>query len=271
MLNIMSIDLEDYFCDLPFSTWDKYQSRIIQTTDPIIDLFEKYHIKATFFTVGYIAEKFPVLIKKIHDHGHEIASHSYHHYDLRKITKEEFEKDLLKSLETIESITGERPLGFRAPYFSVNKKNPWVFDVLRKYLKYDSSVFSVKTPLYGMPDAPRTIYHPSIDDVTKKDDSEKFIEIPPLTYRILSKNIPMAGGFHFRFFPYFLVKKGLAKFNQQNQPAMFYMHPKDLDTDMPKISQYAWYYYSGKKNINDKFKKLLKDFKFTSIKDYLKL
>jgi polysaccharide deacetylase family protein (PEP-CTERM system associated) len=267
----MSIDLEDYFCDLPFSTWDKYESRIIQTTEPIIDLFEKYDVKATFFTVGYIAEKFPALIKKIHDHGHEIASHSYHHYDLRKITKEEFEKDLVKSIKSIESITGEKVFGFRAPYFSVNKQNLWVFDVLRKYLKYDSSVFPVQTPLYGMPDAHRTIYHPAIDDVTKEDESEKFIEIPPLTYRILSKNIPMAGGFYFRFFPYFLVKKALRKFNQQNHPAMFYMHPKDLDQHMPKISEYAWHYYFGKKNINSKFKKLLNDFKFTSVRNYLKL
>jgi polysaccharide deacetylase family protein (PEP-CTERM system associated) len=267
----MSIDLEDYFCDLPFSTWDKYESRIIKTTDPLIDLFEENKVKATFFTVGHIAARFPELIKKIYDHGHEIASHSYHHYDLRKITRDEFEKDLVKSIQSIESVTGEKILGFRAPYFSVDKTNLWVFEVLRKYLKYDSSVFPTKTPLYGIPSAPRTIYHPDINDITKGNDSEKFIEIPPLTYRLLSKNIPMAGGFHFRFFPYFLVKKSIKKFNQKNFPAMFYMHPKDLDKNMPKISQYAWHYYYGKKNIDDKFKKLLNDFRFTSVKDFLKL
>jgi hypothetical protein len=143
--------------------------------------------------------------------------------------------------------------------------------VLRKYLKYDSSVFPVKTPLYGIPLAPRTVYHPDVDDVTKENDSEKFIEIPLLTYRFLSKNIPMAGGFHFRFFPYFLVRRSIKKFNQKNFPAMFYMHPKDLDQNMPKISEYAWHYYFGKKNINSKFEKLLKDFKFTSVRNYLKL
>ena len=151
----MSIDLEDYFCDLPYAEWSKYESRIEETTNLLLDLFDKHKVKATFFTLGYIAEKFPDLIKKIHESDHEIACHSYYHKDLRKITAEEFEKDLTKSISVLEKISGEKILGFRAPFFSIDHNNFWVFDILRKYLKYDSSVFPVKTSLYGLRGAGR--------------------------------------------------------------------------------------------------------------------
>ena len=270
--NVMSVDLEDYFCDLPFSMWEKYQSRIIDSTNVLLDTFEKHNVNATFFTLGYIAEKFPDLIKKIHDKGHEIASHSYSHPDLRKISKDDFEKDFLKSLHIIEKITGEKVLGFRAPYFSVDKSNFWVFDILRKYIKYDSSVFPVKTPLYGLSGAPREVYHPSMEDITREDSSESFISFPLLIYRVLSCcNLPVAGGFYFRFLPYFLIKKGLNKFSKNKKPAMFYIHPKDLDKNMPKVETYSWHYYYGKRNILQKFQTLLKEFKFTTAKEVLKI
>jgi len=269
MKNIMSVDLEDYFCDLPFSEWSRYESRIIETTNVLLELFDKHKVKATFFVVGYIAEKFPNLIKEIYEKGHEIASHSYSHPDLRKISKDEFERDLLKSLQISERITGEKVLGFRAPLFSINHNNFWVYDILRKNLKYDSSIFPVKSSLYGFPNAPREIYHPSLDDVTKKDDSQTFVEIPPSTYRIFKFNIPIAGGFYFRFFPYFFLKRGFAKNIKNNIPVMFYIHPKDLDIHMPKIDSYSWHFYYGKRNIVQKFEKLLKEFQFTTAREVL--
>lgn len=270
--NIMSVDLEDYFCDLPFSEWEKYASRVEQTTNLLLDIFEKYKVKATFFTLGYIADKFPNLIKHIHDSGHEIGTHSYSHIDLRKSTKEEFKRDFLKSIQSIEKVTGEKVVGFRAPFFSIDMSNFWVFDILRQYLKYDSSIFPVKTPLYGLPNAPREIYHPAVNDVTKKDDNQGFFEIPPLTYEIVpSITIPAAGGFHFRFLPYFITRKAILQHNKNNKSAMFYIHPKDLDCDMPKISQYKWHYYYGKKNIVKKFEKLLLEFKFTTAREVVGL
>ena len=270
--NIMSVDLEDYFCDLPFSAWPKYESRLLQTTQTLLDLFEKHEVKATFFVLGYLAEKFPELIKNIYDKGHEIGSHSYSHPDLRTITKEQFEEDLVKSLKILEKITGEPVLGFRAPYFSVNRSNYWVFDVLRKYVKYDSSIFPVKTKLYGVPEAPREIYHPSQSDFTKIDQSQSFLELPPSTYHILKNfNLPIAGGFFFRFFPYFFLKRGFEKLKKQKRPIIFYIHPKDLDPDMPKIEEYNWHSYYGKKNVVKKFEGLLSDFKFTTAKKVLEL
>jgi peptidoglycan-N-acetylglucosamine deacetylase len=269
--NIMSVDLEDYFCDLPINQWSNYKSRLEKTTNPILDLFEENNVKATFFVVGYFAEKFPKLIKKIHDRGHEISTHTFSHIDLRKYNKLEIELDLKKSISVLESLTGEKVLGFRAPFFSIDQNNTWVMEILKKYFVYDSSLFPVKTPLYGLPCAQREIYHPSSSDLTKNDENEKFIEIPPLTFRMLKYNIPMAGGFYFRFFPNFLLKKAIKNFNKNNLPAMFFIHPKDLDPEMPKIKEYGWHYYYGKNNISKKFTDILKNFRFTSAKDFLKL
>ena len=272
MQNLMSIDFEDYFCDLPFSEWGKYQNRVEKTTPILLDLFEKFNVKATFFVVGYIAEKFPKIISDIQEKGHEIASHSYSHIDLRKVSKNEAEKDLDKSFEIIENITGEKPLGFRAPFFSIDHSNTWIFEFLRKKIKYDSSIFPVKSPLYGIPEAPRTMYYPSEENFLKDTNNQGLLEIPPVTYRVFSAyNLPTAGGFYFRALPYFLISKGIKNFNKKNIPAMLYFHPKDLDKNIPKIKEYSWHYYYGKRNIVEKFQKLLKEFKFTSVKEYLRL
>jgi len=270
MKNILSVDFEDYFCDLPFATWNGYENRVVETTPILLELFSKYNVKSTFFIVGYFAEKFPKLINEIQEHGHEIASHSFSHIDLRKTPKIEAEKDIAKSFDVLENVTGEKVLGFRAPFFSIDTKNSWIFSFLRKHLKYDSSIFPIKSPSYGIPNAPREIYHPSQENFLENDENEEFIEIPLLANRILScYNLPVAGGFYFRALPYFLISQGIKKFNHNNRPAMLYFHPKDLDKNMPKIKEYSWHYYYGKRNIITKFTKLLNDFEFTSARDFL--
>jgi polysaccharide deacetylase family protein (PEP-CTERM system associated) len=270
--NIMSVDLEDFFCDLPFESWSKYESRVLKNTNKILDLFEKYQIKATFFTLGYIAEKFPDLIKKIDDKGHEIASHSYSHLDIRKTTEKDFENDIVKSIKILEEIIGKKVLGFRAPYFSIDKKSFWAMKILSKYFKYDSSIFPVKTPLYGIRNAPRNIYKPNLTNPSIEDIESELIEIPLATDRIpIIGNIPIAGGFHLRFLPYFYIKYGLNKINNSNNSFIFYIHPKDLDPEMPKINEYAWHYYYNLSGATKKFEKILKDFEFCSVKDFLKL
>jgi len=259
--NMISIDLEDYYCDLPFKDWKKYESRVIPTTNTILDLFNKYKISATFFTVGYIAEKHPELIEKIVSNGHEIASHSFLHPDLRKISKEEFSEDLNASITTLSKISGDKILGFRAPYFSINKDNFWVFDILRKHLKYDSSIFPVKTSLYGIPEAPFHTYRMSENNPLINDEKSSFIEIPPATLSLsLLGRLPIAGGFHLRFLPFSLIKLGINKLNKQNFQAMCYLHPKDIDPGFPKIPEYKWYFYWGLKNGLKKFESLLKKF-----------
>ena len=270
--NIMSVDLEDYYCDLKFEKWNLYEDRVIENTNKILDLFEKFNVKATFFTLGYIAEKFPELVKEIDHRGHEIASHGYSHQDIRKISKEQFEMDLKKSLDILEKITGKKVLGFRAPYFSIDKKSFWAMEILSKYFKYDSSIFPVKTPLYGVPNAPRTIYKLNISNPEIKDDKSKLVELPLATHRIpMVGNIPIAGGFHLRFLPYQYIRYGLNRINKENNSFVFYIHPKDLDPKMPKIKEYAWHYYYNLKGALNKFERVVDDFKFITAREYLKL
>jgi len=272
MKNIMSVDLEDFFCDLPFNRWANYESRVVKNTEKILDLFDKYKIKATFFTLGYIAEKFPDLIREINDKNHEISSHGYSHYDIRKISKNEFENDIKKSLQILEKITNKKILGFRAPYFSIDKKSFWAMEILSKYFKYDSSIFPVKTPLYGIKNAPRNIYKPNISNPELEDSKSDLIEIPLATHKIpIIGNIPIAGGFHLRFLPYFYIKYGLKKINKNNNSFIFYIHPKDLDPEMPKISEYAWHYYYNLKGATKKFENILKDFEFCTAQDFLEI
>jgi len=270
--NIMTVDLEDYFCDLAFERWGSFESRICKTTKPILELFRKYNVKATFFTLGYIAEKFPGLIEEIKKDGHEIASHSYSHLDIRQSTKEQFEDDLVNSINILEKISGEKVKGFRAPFFSINKNTIWAIEIIRKYLKYDSSIFPVRTPMYGIPDAPKNIYKPSKSNPLENDNAGEFFEIPPATRHLpIIGTIPIAGGFHLRFLPYFFISSGIKKLNKSGIPAVCYIHPKDLDPGFPKISEYKWYFYYGLNGAFKKFEKLLKDFKFTSIRENIKI
>ena len=268
MMNMMSVDLEDYFCDLPFSTWPNYSSRLVETTEILLNLFEKYNVTATFFTLGYIADTHPELIEKIVSLGHEIASHSYSHPDLRKISLDQLEQDIKKSITSLEKISGERVIGFRAPFFSVSKQNLGLFKILKKYFKYDSSIFPVRTPLYGIPNAPRSPYWFSTETPFENNSNGDLLEIPPATLKIpLFGNIPIAGGFHLRFLPISLINSGIRKLNNKEHPTMCYIHPKDLDRNMPKIDSYGWHYYYGLKNAKKKFESILKNFKFCSVRD----
>ena len=266
----MSIDLEDYYCDLPFSTWNQYESRIIENTQRILDLFEKYNVNATFFTLGYIAERHPELIEKIKSNGHEIASHGYSHTDIRTMNKANFESDLLKSLSILEKITGDKILGFRAPFFSINKENLWVFEILKKHLHYDSSICPVKTPKYGIPGALTHPYFMSEENPLEESEKGTFIELPPVTIKLpIIGGIPTAGGFFLRFLPTQFLKWGIKKMNKKGFPAICYLHPKDLDPGMPRIKEYSWHYYWGLGHALKKFESLLKNFKFSSVQEVM--
>ena len=209
--NIMSVDLEDFYCDLPFSKWDAYEGRVAKITRIILDIFEKYKARATFFVLGYIAEKNPELIEEVKTRGHEIASHGYSHTKVTKMTKQNFELDLLKSLGILRKISGEKILGYRAPFFSINKQNIWAFNIIKKYLSYDSSVFPVK-PHYGLSEAPRYIYRMSDTNPWKEDPNSKFFEIPMTTLRLPGLgNVPVAGRPLFAASPKSLFEVGYQK------------------------------------------------------------
>ena len=269
--NIMSVDLEDNYCDLPFSFWNNYESTLESPTRIILRLFRKYNVLATFFTLGHTAKRHPELIEEIRAEGHELASHGYSHINLKKMGKEGFESDLAKSVRTIEKISGEKVLGFRAPYFSVNRCQPWAFEVMKKYLKYDSSIFPVK-PHYNLGGAPRHIYRISDRDPLEEDCSSNFVEIPMATLHLpLVGNIPIAGGVYLRFLPYRIISLGIRKLNECQLPAMCYIHPEDLNPERQRIPGYSWHYYCGLKGAIKKFEYLLANFTFSSVREVVPL
>jgi polysaccharide deacetylase family protein (PEP-CTERM system associated) len=269
--NMMSVDLEDYYCDLPFSAWSKYESRVVSSTQILLHLFEKYKVEATFFSLGYIAERHPELIEEIKSKGHEISSHGYAHTSVKNMTKESFESDLIKSLAILRKVSGEKILGFRAPFFSINKQCLWAFDIMKRYLLYDSSLFPVKFH-YGLSEAPQRFYRVSDKEPLIEDANGRFIEVPMTTLRLPGiGNLPVAGGIYMRFLPYLLVKIAIQKFNNSGFPAIFYIHPKDLDPATPTVKGYAWHNYWGVTSATRKFEAILKIFKFSSIREVAEL
>ena len=273
MKNILTVDVEDWYMDRDISTWGLYEDRICKSTNKVICLLNESDTRATFFILGYVAERFPELVERIKDEGHEIATHGYSHKPITKQTLSEFEDDLLKSCELLEKITGDEIIGHRGCQFTVMEETSWAIDVLKKKgFKYDSSVFPVKTHLYGVPNAPLYPYRISSNDISKESDVEKqFLEIPLSVYRIpiVRKNIPIAGGFYLRFFPYWFIKHAMKKINSDNKPIICYIHPWELDPEQPKIAELEWYHYYNLNRTEIKFKKILRDFQFTSIREWL--
>ena len=270
--NILTIDVEDWYMDADISMWSSYEDRIVQSTQKILEILDERNTQATFFVVGYVAEHFPELIEDIKDRGHEIATHGYSHTSIKKQTPSEFENDLLKSIRILEDITKDKIRGHRACEFSIDEKTSWAIDILKKNgLKYDSSVFPVKTHLYGVPDAPLYPYHISASNIKVNNPKDDFLEFPLSVYKlpIVHMNIPVAGGFYLRFFPYWFIKHAMKKINKTGQPAIVYAHPWEFDPKQPRTKELEWYHYYNLSNTEKKFKRLLKDFEFTSVREYL--
>jgi polysaccharide deacetylase family protein (PEP-CTERM system associated) len=270
--NILTIDVEDWYMDTDISTWDSYEDRVVQSTKKILNMLDERNTKATFFVVGYVAEQFPELIEDIKNKGYEIGTHGYSHTSITKQTPSEFEKDLLKSIRILEKITKDKIRGHRACEFSIGEKTSWAIDILKKNgLKYDSSVFPVKTYLYGVPDAPLYPYHISSSNIKEDNPENDFLELPSSVYRItiVHKNIPIAGGFYLRIFPYCFIKHAMKKINKAGQPVIFYVHPWEFDAKQPRVKELKWYHYYRLSSTERKFKKLLKDFKFSSIQEWI--
>jgi len=270
--NILTVDVEDWYMDTDISAWDSYEDRVVQSTEKILEILDETNTKATFFVVGYVAEHFPELIEDIKNRGHEIATHGYSHTPIKEQTPYEFEEDLLKSVRVLEKITGDKVMGHRACNFMVMEETEWVIEILKKNeLKYDSSVFPVKTHLYSAPNAPLYPYHTSSSNIKIDNPEHDFLEFPLSVYRVpaVHKNIPVAGGFYLRFFPYWFIKHAMKKISKMGQPVIFYIHPWEFDQEQPRIKELEWYHYYRLNTTEGKFKKLLIDFKFTSVRSWL--
>ncbi|MGI0116727.1 XrtA system polysaccharide deacetylase [Zooshikella sp. RANM57] len=262
--NAMSVDVEDYFQVAAFENnikpedWDSLPVRVEHNTQRILALFAEYNIKATFFTLGWVAERYPGLVKDIVAQGHELASHGYGHQRATTQTPETFKADICRAKHLLEDISGVEIKGYRAPSYSIDRSNPWAHDeLLAAGHSYSSSVYPVKHDLYGVPDAPRFPYH----------CENGLLEIPITTVRIRNKNIPFGGGGYFRFFPYWISKWGINRVNQQDKaPAIFYFHPWEIDPDQPRQEGISFKsrfrHYLNLETMEKRLRSLIQDFKW---------
>ena len=274
MNNAISIDVEDWFCVHNLSQvigkqdWDKCELRVYESTRRILKLLDKHQTRATFFVLGWVAETLPELIREIEGAGHEIAVHGHNHLLLTEITPKEFEDDLVKALQALSDCGIKRaPLGFRAPSFTVvERTREWALKILEKYnFRYDSSVFPIGShPDYGVVDAPLSPY--------KITDS--LYEFPMSCLEMWGRRLPFSGGGYFRIFPYAYTRFCMKKCNAQGRPAVFYLHPWELDPEQPKIklplSKKIRHYYNLDKT-EKRLDTLLTDFRFTTIREVLSL
>ena len=232
--NAMTIDVEDYFQVSAFESsidraqWERLPWRVERNTNRILDLFDEAGVKATFFTLGWVAERFPNLVKRIVAEGHELASHGYSHVRVTQQQPGEFRADVDKTKKLLEDVGGVAVQGYRAASYSIGAGNLWALDELRLAgYGYSSSIYPVRHDLYGMPEASRFAFRPRGDD--------GILEIPITTIRIGNKNLPCGGGGFFRLYPYAVSRWALRKVNQaEGQPGMFYFHPWEIDPDQPR-------------------------------------
>lgn len=270
MKNIITIDLEDwYHCNLgDNNVLNKKESTVEKNTNELLRLLKKYNAKATFFTLGTIGEEHPALIKKIDKEGHEIASHGYGHELVYKLSQEEFKKDITKAKKILEDIIDKDVIGYRAPSWSITKDNLWALEELESAgFKYSSSIFPIKTFLYGIPDAPKSPNHPTVDN--KKLN---IYEFPPGVANFFVKKLGFSGGAFFRMLPFFVIKNIIKRRNKKGIPVICYLHPWEIDENPPKLDLKGIdkiIHYYGIKGCKKKFEKLLKTFEFTTAQDYL--
>jgi len=237
--NAMTVDVEDYFQVQAFAhcidrkDWDGFPRRVDLNTNRILDQFSAAGVKATFFTLGWVAERFPGLIRRIVEEGHELASHGWDHTRVDTQAPEIFRADIRRTRALLEDVGGVKVTGYRAATFSIGARTLWAFPILRQegYV-YSSSINPIRHDLYGMPDAPRVPFWPDADGV---------LEIPMTTVRMLGRNWPCSGGGYFRLLPTMLYRAGLRRVNgKDRQPGIFYFHPWEIDAEQPRIANAGW-------------------------------
>lgn len=278
MINALSFDVEDWF-QIVYKRMvgeEIHPSRIVNVNVlRILNILAEYQVKATFFIVGAVAEAYPKLIKEIHKQEHEIALHSYTHQTLFQHTPDSFRADLQQSLSVLEAITGEKPLGFRAPAFSITEETLWALDILKEEgIEYDSSVFPIKHRRYGIPTAPRFPYR------IETSSGNGITEFPLSTYCLAGKRFPFCGGGYMRLLPCFVVETAIQKLNAAGNPVILYFHPYEFSKEEASIAtrdfrtnlKFRLYKASqnfGRTRSERKLRTLLTNFEFSTAKDVL--
>jgi polysaccharide deacetylase family protein (PEP-CTERM system associated) len=230
----MTIDVEDYFqvsafaLHIPRESWPSLSSRVESNIDRILALLDEAGVKGTFFTLGWIAERYPTMVRRMVENGHELASHGYSHLRATDQNADEFLDDVTRSKSLLEDIGGQKVQGYRAPSFSIGSDNLWALDLLLQAgYRYSSSIYPIRHDHYGMPDAPRFAHYPRGEN--------GLLELPVTTVRLLQRNLPAGGGGYFRFWPYTVSRWFLQRVNEEDmKPGIFYFHPWELDPGQPR-------------------------------------
>ena len=270
MCNAMSVDVEDYFQVSAFekqiekSNWNNIPCRVEENIERILALFEKKEIKATFFTLGWVAERYPSMVKKIVENGHELASHGWEHIRVTQQEQDEFRQDITRTKHFLEDLSGKQIKGYRAASYSICSENLWALDCLADadYL-YSSSIVPIKHDLYGIPDAPRFSFSSA---------EGRLLEIPISTINVAGRNINCGGGGWFRLFPYSFSRWAINNVNvKDQQPCIFYFHPWEVDPEQPRVESASrkskFRHYLNLHKMHDRLANLLDDFHWGRVDD----
>ncbi len=269
MLNAMTIDVEDYFHVSAFAdivspdTWPSLESRVCRNTDRLLEILGEADVSATFFVLGWVAERYPALVRRIHAAGHELASHSYDHGLVYQKTPESFAADLRLAKRAIEDASGVAVNGYRAPSYSVVNRSLWALDVLvDEGYAWDSSIYPIRHDRYGIAAWTRHIHK-----IERPGGS--LWELPGSTVRHFGTNLPMGGGGYFRLLPYRWTSMGITRLNErEGQPAIFYLHPWEVDPEQPRLNASALSRFRHYRNLDQterRLRRLLSDFEFGTI------
>jgi polysaccharide deacetylase family protein (PEP-CTERM system associated) len=269
VVNAMSVDVEDYFHVnafdgvVPRGRWESLESRVCRNTDRLLALFEARGVSATFFVLGWVAERFPSLVSSIARQGHEIASHGYAHRLIYQQTPQVFRDDVRRAKDLLETAAGVKVDGFRAPSYSVTARTLWALDVLiEEGYAYDASIFPIRHDRYGIPASPR---HPYV----LRRAGGSLVEAPASTVRYGGLNLPVAGGGYFRILPYAWTRWGIRRINtHEGRPAIFYLHPWEIDPSQPRIRAgfvSRFRHYRNLEKTEPRLRRLLRDFRFSTV------
>lgn len=269
VINAMSIDVEDYFHVsvfdgiVPRHDWARMESRVVANTTRILDLFDEFKVRSTFFVLGWVGERHPDLVASIARRGHEVASHGYAHRLVYDQTRSAFRDDVRRAKQLLEDACGRRIAGYRAPSYSITPRSLWALDVLlEEGYEYDASIFPIRHDRYGIPVSDRRPY-------AIERNGGTLVEVPGSTTKLGPLNLPVAGGGYFRILPYWWTRWGIERVNQQERrPAIFYLHPWEIDPDQPRLRAGRLGMFRHYRNIQQteqRLRQLLTDFRFDAM------
>lgn len=273
ILNALTVDVEDYFQVSAFAEnidqrdWDKHPLRVENNTRRLLDLFDEREVKATFFVLGWVAERVPNLVREIASRGHEIACHGYSHQLVYNQTPNKFREETLHSKQLLEDIVQVPVRGYRAASYSITERSRWALDIIAEAgFDYDSSIFPVRHDRYGIPGAPDSPHR------LETPNGHSLVEFPLSTARLFYYRLPVAGGGYFRIYPYALTRSGLRQINRRQQPFIFYLHPWEIDPEQPRIAA-NWFsrfrHYRNLEKCESRLCRLMAEFQFGTAWDVL--